>query len=67
MGVYIEHVAGAFPFWIAPEQIVIVPVRNENHLDYANKVAKHFHKKGLRTRVDDRNSKSKSSIYDRHR
>lgn len=55
IGVYIEHVAGAFPFWIAPEQAVIVPVRNENHLEGANALAKELMDMGLRIRVDDRN------------
>ncbi|MFT6069303.1 MAG: threonyl-tRNA synthetase [Bacteriovoracaceae bacterium] len=54
-GVYLEHVAGAFPFWLAPEQAVIVPVRNENHLEYSNNVAKQLNDLGFRVRVDDRN------------
>lgn len=54
-GVYLEHVGGAFPFWLAPEQAVIVPVRNENHLEYANKVADQLKNIGFRIRVDDRN------------
>lgn len=55
IGVYIEHVAGAFPFWIAPEQAVIVPVRNENHLEGAQALADELCALGLRVRVDDRN------------
>ncbi len=55
IGVYIEHVAGAFPFWLAPEQAVIVPVRNENHLEGAQAIAKELTDMGLRIRVDDRN------------
>lgn len=54
-GVYLEHVGGAFPFWLAPEQAVIVPVNNELHLEYAQKIAEQFKKEGLRVRVDDRN------------
>ncbi len=54
-GVYLEHVAGAFPFWLAPEQIVIVPVRNENHLEYSQALAKTLKGLGYRARVDDRN------------
>lgn len=38
LSVYIEHVAGSFPFWLAPVQITIIPI-SEKHLDYANKVA----------------------------
>jgi threonyl-tRNA synthetase len=54
-GVYLEHVAGAFPFWLAPEQAVIVPVRNENHLEYSKDLAKKLDDMGYRVRVDDRN------------
>lgn len=55
IGVYLEHVAGAFPFWLAPEQAVIVPVNNANHLDFANKLKDELFKEGYRVRVDDRN------------
>ncbi|MFY7993619.1 MAG: threonine--tRNA ligase [Bacteriovoracaceae bacterium] len=55
IGVYIEHVAGAFPFWLAPEQIVIIPVKNELHLEYSQNLAKELKLKGYRVRVDDRN------------
>lgn len=54
-GVYLEHVGGAFPFWLAPEQAVLVPVRSENHLEFCNKVAADLKAKGFRVRVDDRN------------
>ncbi len=55
IGVYIEHVAGAFPFWLAPEQIVIIPVKNELHLEYSQNLAKKLKLQGYRVRVDDRN------------
>ncbi len=54
-GVYLEHIAGAFPFWLAPEQAVIVPVNNEQHLEYANDLCQKWMSKGFRIRVDDRN------------
>lgn len=54
-GVYLEHVGGAFPFWLAPEQAVIVPVKNELHLEYANELAKKLRMAGFRVRVDDSN------------
>jgi threonyl-tRNA synthetase len=47
IGLLIEHFAGAFPFWLAPVQIGIVPVR-ENHNDYARNVASVLRKAGLR-------------------
>ncbi len=55
IGVYIEHVAGAFPFWLAPEQVVIVPVKNDNHLEFATKLYSELKDMGVRVRLDDRN------------
>lgn len=54
-GVYLEHVAGIFPFWLAPEQAVIVPVNAELHTPYAKQMCKELQKKGFRVRVDERN------------
>ena len=54
-GVYLEHIAGAFPFWLAPEQAVIIPVKNELHLEAAKKLEAELRSKGLRVKVDDRN------------
>ena len=54
-GVYLEHVAGAFPFWLAPEQIVIVPVNMDIHGEHAKKLSKSLFDKGYRVKVDDRN------------
>lgn len=51
-GVYLEHVAGAFPFWLAPEQIVFVPVNNEIHGEYCSKIAEKLRDGGFRVRVD---------------
>lgn len=55
IGVYLEHVAGVFPFWLAPEQIVIVPVKNELHLAAAQELSRKLNRLGFRSRVDDRN------------
>ena len=55
IGVYLEHVAGVFPFWLAPEQIVIVPVKNELHLEAATTLSRKLNALGFRSRVDDRN------------
>lgn len=52
-GVYLEHVAGAFPFWLAPEQVVLVPVNKEAHLDYTDNIAATLKQKGIRVVVDD--------------
>lgn len=55
IGVYLEHVYGAFPFWLAPEQAVIVPVSTDKHLDFCKKVEKELKDLGFRVSVDDRN------------
>ncbi|MCO4755033.1 MAG: threonine--tRNA ligase [Bacteriovoracaceae bacterium] len=54
-GVFLEHVAGAFPFWLAPEQVVFVPVNNDIHGDYCKELAAQLRQEGLRVRVDDSN------------
>jgi threonyl-tRNA synthetase len=51
-GIYLEHVAGVFPFWLAPEQIVIVPVNDEVHGAKADSLALTLKKAGVRCRVD---------------
>ena len=53
----IEETKGAFPLWLAPEQIVIVPVNSEIHAEYAYKVKEALIKEGFRVQVDDRNEK----------
>jgi threonyl-tRNA synthetase len=57
LGILIEHFAGHFPLWLAPQQVVVIPVHQEKHLEYANEVAKALEAKGLRVQVDDRNEK----------
>jgi len=54
MGVLIEHYKGEFPLWLAPEQIWIIPVGNDNN-EYAHKVAERLEEKQLRVKVRDEN------------
>lgn len=51
MGILVEHYAGAFPMWLAPVQVAIVPVA-DRHDDYAAQVAERLRDAGLRARVD---------------
>lgn len=51
LSVYIEHTAGAFPTWVAPVQVRILPV-NKVHHDYADEVAKELTKAGVRFELD---------------
>ncbi|MGI6644352.1 MAG: threonine--tRNA ligase [Bacilli bacterium] len=57
IGILIEHFAGAFPLWLAPTQVVVLPVNNEFHLDYATKVVNNLKKEGIRAVLDDSNEK----------
>ncbi|HMH14315.1 MAG TPA: threonine--tRNA ligase [Edaphobacter sp.] len=60
-GVLIEHYAGAFPMWLAPVQIGIVPI-SEKHIEYANAVKAKLEAAGLRVEVDARNEKMNAKI-----
>lgn len=57
IGILIEHFAGAFPTWLAPVQIAIVPVNNEFHLDYANELKSLLEDNNFRVVLDDRDEK----------
>ncbi len=52
VAVMIEHFAGAFPAWLSPVQVVMIPVA-DRHLDYAHEVAAQLRDAGLRVEVDD--------------
>jgi len=61
IGALIEHYAGAFPLWLAPVQVKILPI-GERHLDYSRKVAFLLHKEKFRIEVDTRNEKISQKI-----
>jgi threonyl-tRNA synthetase len=62
-GVLIEHYAGAFPLWLAPVQIGLVPI-SERHHEYAQKVEAELKAAGLRVETDVRNEKMNGKIRD---
>jgi threonyl-tRNA synthetase len=62
-GVLIEHYAGAFPLWLAPVQVGLVPI-SERHLGYAEKVGKALKGAGFRVETDARNEKMNAKIRD---
>jgi threonyl-tRNA synthetase len=62
-GVLIEHYAGAFPLWLAPVQIGLVPI-SERHLAYAEKVETELKTAGFRVETDARNEKMNAKIRD---
>ena len=56
IGILIENFAGAFPTWLAPVQVKILPITDRN-LDYAKEISKQMESKGIRTEVDERQEK----------
>lgn len=56
IGILIEHYAGAFPVWLAPVQVKILPIADA-HVEYAKKLQAEFAKKGIRVELDDREEK----------
>ena len=56
IGILIEHFAGAFPLWLAPEQVRILPIADRHH-DRAYEIKKQLESAGLRVTVDDRSEK----------
>lgn len=54
MMILIEHFAGAFPFWLSPVQVKVLPV-SEKHVEYARSVLKALKDAGLRAEIDDAN------------
>ena len=63
-GVLIEHYAGAFPMWLAPVQVGLVPISNEKHLQYAEGVKQRLEAVGLRVELDASNGKMQGKIRD---
>ena len=57
IGILIEHYAGAFPTWLAPVQVNIIPVNNEYHLEYANEICNLLKENNIRVELDDRDEK----------
>ena len=63
IGILIEHYAGAFPVWLAPVQIKLLPI-TDAHFAYAKELAEKFFNLNIRAEVDDRNEKVGKKIRD---
>lgn len=61
--ILIEHFAGAFPVWIAPVQVVVIPIA-DRHNEYANKVVARLKSEQWRVEVDDRSERMNAKIRD---
>lgn len=57
MGILIEHFAGAFPLWLNPVGVNVIPVNNEVHLEYAESVYQKLKEAGIRVSLDKREEK----------
>lgn len=68
-GILIEHYAGSFPTWLAPAQVCLVPISNEKHVDFAQKVYEKLNNLGIRVKLDDRsesmNYKIREALQDK--
>lgn len=60
--ILIENYKGAFPTWLAPHQVTLIPISNDAHADYAWQVAKQLRDLGVRADVDERNEKMQYKI-----
>lgn len=63
VAVLIEHLAGNFPLWLAPEQVIILPI-SEKYLNYAQKVYHFLQNSDIRSFIDERNEKTGRKIRD---
>ena len=61
MGVLIEHCGGAFPAWLAPVQVKVVPI-GERHLDYARGLTAELKSRGFRAEIDDSGERTSAKI-----
>jgi len=61
IGVLIEHYAGAFPVWLAPVQVVVIPITDQ-HLAYGQKIATALKKKKIQVELDDRQETTSAKI-----
>lgn len=64
VGMLIEHFAGAFPLWLAPEQVRVLPVSEDRHAEYAEQVAGRMREAGFRVTTDLRSAKVQAKIRD---
>jgi threonyl-tRNA synthetase len=60
-GTLIEHYAGAFPVWLSPVQVVVIPI-SEKHTQYGEKVLQQLKEGGIRAELDARNEKMNAKI-----
>jgi threonyl-tRNA synthetase len=63
MAVITEHFAGAFPLWLAPVQVMVIPIA-DRHIEYASRVRDALTEAGLRAEIDDRSERMQAKVRD---
>jgi threonyl-tRNA synthetase len=63
IGILTEHYQGAFPLWMNPVQVILIPI-TDRHLGFAEKSAEVLREAGIRTEVDDRSERLQAKIRD---
>lgn len=66
VGILIEHFGGEFPVWLAPQQVVVIPIADDHH-DYAQEVVDYLKQKGIRAKADLRDKHMRSKIKEQRR
>ncbi|MCX7835097.1 MAG: threonine--tRNA ligase [bacterium] len=64
IGILIEHYGGAFPTWLSPVQVVVIPISSEKHIDYAKSIYSELFKMGIRVKLDAREESLNYRIRD---
>ena len=62
IGILIEHYAGAFPLWLSPVQVKILPISEEKHLEYAKEIFKKLKENNIRVELDESNESLSKKI-----
>ena len=60
-GVLVEHFAGSFPLWLAPVQVMIIPIA-DRHIDYCNDISKELKRNDIRSKVDNSSDRMNAKI-----
>ena len=63
MGILIEHYGGAFPTWLAPVQIKIIPIA-DRHIEYGIALRDQLSERGIRCEIDDRSERMNAKVRD---
>ena len=63
IGILIEHFNGAFPLWLAPVQVAVIPIA-DRHVEYAQQVARELRAEGLRVELDDTKQRMNKKIFE---